>query len=404
MLDYKLIQFTESISLSYFNKHCIIKHFFASAMAPMFLSVFLLGALTVVGGSSPSSAQGSDNVESGKQQEYWQAQAWRAVSGEYPVPADFPEMLDADLMSRPNTGVVFTGGGSRSYLASTGYMAALHELDLVKNIRYITGISGGALFTMSYSFAANGASDEVLLGPILDPSEFSLEKLQEMNPQCMRAVTNGNFVPAMLQKMKETNIGIGEGWINQVQAVYMDPLGIKGQQPVAWNAQHANDIRTRNPSLGDADFTMPTNVQRPFPIVGSTIVGPDAGAPYSSSGDGGGNRNFTMFEMSPLYVGSLLTTDVEYKYSKGMKHTIRVGGAIESFAYNRHGTAPASGLTADELSGVLSVPAAEATDALDPAHMAGASGYAIGAFMDTLPLGELTYINQCLLPERTTDM
>ena len=350
-------------------------------------SVFLAGVLLVIGTSSADFTQ-QEHKGGVKASGFWQAQAWQAANGAYPVSTDFPETLDADLMSRPNTGVVFTGGGSRSYLASTGYMAALHELDLVKNIRYITGISGGAWFTMSYSFASNGASDDTLLGPILDPSAFSLEKLQEMHPQCMRALTNGNFVPAMLEEMKESNVGIGEAWINRVQAVYMEPLGIKSGIPLAWNNEQISSICSRNPSLVDTTFTLPTNSQRPFPIVGSTMVGPDAGAPYSS-GDNG-SRNFTMLEMSPLYVGSLLTTDVEYQYSKGFKHTVRVGGAVESFAYSRHGKAPPSGLAASELTGDLFVPVVDTedtTDVMDPAHMAGASGFAIGAFMDTLPLG-----------------
>jgi hypothetical protein len=66
-----------------------------------------------------------------------------------------------------------------------------------------------------------------------------------------------------------------------------------------------------------------------------------------------------------------------------------VGGAVEPFAYSRHGHAPANGLATGQLSDILSVPSSEAafSDTLDPAHMAGASGFAIGAFMDTLPLG-----------------
>jgi hypothetical protein len=80
------------------------------------------------------------------------AKAWQK-SANYPTASDFPEQSDGNLKGRPNTAIGFTGGGSRSYLASVGYLAALTELDLVKNTRYIGGISGGSWFTLNYVFS-----------------------------------------------------------------------------------------------------------------------------------------------------------------------------------------------------------------------------------------------------------
>lgn len=145
----------------------------------------------------------------------WHVKAWQAASN-FPVPADFPELSDENVNGRPNTGIAFTGGGSRSYLASAGYMAALEELGLVPNIRYITGISGGAWFTMSYTYSREAVSDDIFLGPIVNPENFTPEVLQDMDPQCMRRVTSGDFVPAMLKEMKEKHIGMAEAWVDRV--------------------------------------------------------------------------------------------------------------------------------------------------------------------------------------------
>ena len=57
----------------------------------------------------------------------WSVKAWQSLSAD-PAPSDFPETDSAELMSRPSVGIGFTGGGSRSFLASAGYMSALHEL------------------------------------------------------------------------------------------------------------------------------------------------------------------------------------------------------------------------------------------------------------------------------------
>ena len=92
----------------------------------------------------------------------WDVKAWQSTA-EYPTATDFPEMQDETINQRPNVGIAFTGGGSRSYLASAGYMAALQELDLVKNIRYIAGISGGSWFTYCYTFNQNVCTMSILI-------------------------------------------------------------------------------------------------------------------------------------------------------------------------------------------------------------------------------------------------
>ena len=85
--------------------------------------------------------------------------AWQSASA-YPDANDFPENSRPEIISRPSTAIAFTGtsdqptktqgtltvhdtvyiyyitgGGSRSYLASVGYLAGLHTLGLIPNIR-----------------------------------------------------------------------------------------------------------------------------------------------------------------------------------------------------------------------------------------------------------------------------
>ena len=186
-------------------------------------AVFLL--TSIANGQRPPSTKGGD----------WKVKAWQAADPSWPVPSDFPELDDDNLKRRPSTGVAFTGGGSRSYLASAGYMAALEELGLVPNIRYITGISGGAWFTMCYTYSKEEVSDAILLGPIVSPENFTRSVLQEMDPQCMRRVTSGDFIPAMLKEMKKDHVGMGEAWVNRVRVPY------RFQE---WPSMHLHSRRT----------------------------------------------------------------------------------------------------------------------------------------------------------------
>lgn len=54
-----------------------------------------------------------------------------------------PEDHIAEISRRPSTALSFSGGGARAYNAAIGYLAGFHKLDLMENIRYVGGISGG---------------------------------------------------------------------------------------------------------------------------------------------------------------------------------------------------------------------------------------------------------------------
>ena len=302
----------------------------------------------------------------------YQASAWNSKDV-------FPEQNDAELMSRPNTGIAFTGGGSRSYLASTGYLAALTELGLMDNVRYISGISGGSWATVSYMYAQNNIDDSVLLGPVVDPADITEDNLKVMDENCMRRVTDAEYVGIMLSYMKD-GVDAGEAWMKAYQDVYLTPLEIPEGIPFSWSQDTVNEIVQRNPSLNNKKFVLPTSNNRPYSIVGTSNIGPAAGAPYKADD----NLNLTMLEMTPLYVGSMNTKDVKYNYHHGFTHTKTMGGAVEPFAYAMYDdkASPRRGL-GDSDAGTLSIP--EFDKFLDLSHVGGPSSFAIGLFMDSLP-------------------
>ena len=181
------------------------------------LSLLLCAAVAAVGGSNSN----VNNVESAASRGHWNAQAWQAATGSCPVPTDFPETRDANLMARSNTGVVFTDGGSRSYLASAGYMAALLELDLVKNIRYISGISAGTklpLVEPRMHFGCISCSFSRLLnssGPSTGPSNTS-----SLTPVAANEYAVVNHAPPLMPEKRP----MGKGNNSQKQRQLFHPL------------------------------------------------------------------------------------------------------------------------------------------------------------------------------------
>ena len=168
--------------------------------------------------------------------------------------------------------------------------------------------------------------------------------------------------------------------------------------PFSWDAETVSNIKQRNPSLEDLPFMLPASSERPFPVIGTAIVGPDEGAGYDIE-----DRNMTMLEMTPLYVGMFMfyckcnffshkiillsgqmrSLRVGYKYHKSpFTHYKTVGGAVESFAFGLKGSSPLRGLSEDIIEADLKIPVPEKF--LDLQYVGTASGYAEGAFFESL--------------------
>jgi len=317
--------------------------------------------------------------------------AWQTEKGKYPSLEDFPESAYDDIMSRPNTAIAFSGGGSRSYAATMGYLAGLNELGLMENVRYISGISGGSWATSVYSYAQTDVPDDVMLGPIVAPSDIVYDQLHEMDPLCVRAYTNSCIGEIAIMAIKNDVPGVdklADGWAYGVQTEYLDPVGITAGAHWSWNEASVADIKRRNPSLKDEKFLLPAKPTRPFMVLGSAAVGPADHAPYPTKA-----HNFTMIELTPLYVGNAYSMDVDYQDGNKLVHTehihkpetLTIGGYVETFGFGRSGdakgSAPLVGLKDDETAGTLRVPAP--VKPLDIQYAASASGYAPAAFFES---------------------
>jgi hypothetical protein len=304
---------------------------------------------------------------------YYSAKSWQSLS-KYPVAEDYPE--HSLLSSKPNTAIAFTGGGSRAYVASLGYLAGLYQLDLLKNVRYMGGISGGSWATTTFTYAQN-APDNVLLGPVANPEQLTQQNLLKMDPKCARGYAAANLtaigIKAYHDKLVTT---VGGAWCYGVSKTYLEPAGILPGKKFSWNTDSVNDIVKRNRNLKASDFQIPVNPNRPYPIIGTSLVGPSEGAPYTKT-----SQNYTMIEITPLYVGQFKNLDVKYDYGL-VSHSKRIGGAVEPFAFAVNGTAPLIGMASDHSSATLNVP--EPIVSLDLAYAAGASSYAPGSLLESL--------------------
>lgn len=307
--------------------------------------------------------------------------AWQSLNA-FQSASDFPEV--ELLGGKPNTAIGFTGGGSRAYLAALGHLAGLRDLDLLKNVRYIGGISGGAWATMSYVYAQHTTDDQILLGDIIPPEEITVDRLNQMDPRCLRYNTYKNLTLVALEGYaKDKEAGIAAAWVYGVSKTYLEPIGVVPGQFFSWNDAVVSDIVSRNRlSLSKKDFIVPKG-NKPFPIIGATVVGPASCGPYEPK-----TQNYSMVEFTPMYVGQMNTIDIHYTNKLGLDRTRRVGGVLEPFGFAIQGKAPVFALADDKVSDELNVPAP--TKVLDVQWAAGASSYAPGSFVSSLRPDNLT--------------
>lgn len=242
---------------------------------------------------------------------------------------EFPEQT-ADLPPTPNTGICFSGGGTRALSAALGQLRGLTSLGVMGNVRYISCVSGGSWASAPYTYYVSGpANDSELLGPITSPQNISMAVLAVLSQTCL-GYTATQSLSGAITAGKLLGIADDQLWIFAVGVTYFFPFGLFPYPNTAYfslDAATVADIQNRNASLAGAKFfTVRTDAPRPYLIVNSSLLGPASLAPYWS-------ESLVVFEYTPLYVGSPAGMEVTYNPDIGPPQTRLVGGGfIEPFA------------------------------------------------------------------------
>ena len=316
-----------------------------------------------------------------------QVRAFQQPPGTNPADLEWPELQTA-VGSRPPYALVFSGGGSRAYVAAMGILGALTELGVVDRIRYLGGASGGGWATAAYSYyqpntqifrakkgQLSASSDEELLGNITFPSEITEENLETIAPTCLRGSVNKDVIERFAKQFLHYGFHFHKVFIAGVHDVYLSRAGIpspydKVPTMFSYDAATVEDIRKRNPLVRN-EFIFPTP-GRPFPTLGFTLLGPTSLLPLNKD-----NRTYSILESNPLYTGRPDTCLYTYHTSSKKKSSQEklVGGAIESWTF---GTANKQGVTLPP-SVTVGVLAANLTMPSEPftlAHAAATCGWA----------------------------
>ena len=76
---------------------------------------------------------------------------WDATQPDFAFPEQGdPEFSTSRLMDRPNLGLAFSGGGTRSASATLGQLRGLQQIGLLDKVRYYSCISGSSFTAIPF--------------------------------------------------------------------------------------------------------------------------------------------------------------------------------------------------------------------------------------------------------------
>ncbi len=272
-----------------------------------------------------------------------------------------------------NVGLCFSGGGTRSMLATTGQLRALKALGLLEKARMTASVSGGAWAHVPFTFLPPERSDDELLGVLVpDPGALRAGPAPgspgdgPADPTDIREVRPGSLVhvptlPAMqlshaaawiLWWLQPVHLGKGVPvdrlWTSYVTMTILSTLGYQVShwtgrvEPEAsffcWDRAHEAELRARAPDLPERVHfahhpATPERIRRPFPLVQTAML-----VHAGLQGDDESFRFLAPVQVTPFFAGVVSRPDARDDWKERGWFTSRMhreevgGGAPDAFA------------------------------------------------------------------------
>jgi hypothetical protein len=231
----------------------------------------------------------------GKRTKYVTCKIWDATRDNFTFPEiDDPQYKVVEIETRPNVGLAFSGGGTRSASCVLGQLRGLKDLNLLKNVRYISCVSGGSWASVPFAYLNDNWTDEMFLGQVIPPEDLTVEALKKTDRNSFAHLISNSVI---IDDFFEHAIRFAgdETYSRAIGDVFLEPLEIDSlKRSFSLNSVSVSNILNNNSRLNADDFYT-VRAGRPFLIVGSSLLRTDnpKGLPQRIH-----------FETTPLYAGA----------------------------------------------------------------------------------------------------
>ncbi|MDA1093379.1 MAG: hypothetical protein O3A25_08970 [Acidobacteria bacterium] len=195
----------------------------------------------------------------------------------------------------PQTAVCFSGGGTRSMVATIGQLRGLVALGALDQIGYLSCVSGSAWAAVPFLYARDGRER---LGRVTPPDALTLEHLNRIAPGSLLEPVTTSFRGRFLALDGDPAVPPDQAWCRAVGETFLAPHGLyDADRPVPFGPA-LGSLRTPLDPVDSPEASCACHRParaHPFPVVHATLNWPE-GRP-----DG---HHLLPFEYTPLYVGA----------------------------------------------------------------------------------------------------
>lgn len=236
-------------------------------------------------------------------------------------------------------GLAFAGGGTRAATMALGQLRAMHKLGWIKNVQYISAVSGGAWTIVPYSFLpgdntncssrelneinALTSDDKLFLGEYTPPENLTLKDAKTNSPNGSLAKEIANSwlgVRTLGHLFSNFN---DKAYATAVGDTYLRPFNLS--ENIGWFDKETRSFAYRQKSIKNSkipswNFNF-LRCGRPYPIINATVI---------TKGFMHRQEHMHRLEITPDYTGVRVPYDIPGEKGK-------FGGYyVQSFAYDSH--------------------------------------------------------------------
>ena len=232
-------------------------------------------------------------------------------------PKDFPENDIEALKTKADLGLAFSGGGNRAAVCALGQVRALTEIGVMKNVRYVSSVSGGSWFCVPYTF--HHEDEKTFLGSYVPPEKLHWDVLTKPPIKSSFA-----WCATHAKTPVFTSVLSGHGTENfahRLNKIYLAPFGALGDEHrfFCYDEKTRDTILKQNQTvLKKEDFNLAAP-NRPY-LIANTVLVANGFSP---------SKRFVPIEITPNYTGSPASRKL------GLISDFPIGGGyVESFGYD----------------------------------------------------------------------
>lgn len=238
---------------------------------------------------------------------------------------------DAPAVGR-GVGLAFSGGGSRAFSYTMGWVRGLVEAGLWLEDAPVASVSGSGWFLGPFLYGGGGEADVDLFGAYVAPENLTLAALKA-NAGSMAQLPDSLITKCLAlfaERLVTSSEPLQHVWRDAVYEIFLEPSKVGSTQTFFHDRDAAADAAARNPEVFAAEAFPPALPRRdPSPVLYhvGTLEGPVKLLPLA-------NNTYLPFAMGPRFSGTgpPLTVPYAEHWPSTAKGDYPLGGFVETWA------------------------------------------------------------------------